>query len=193
MLAGVLAWRDRGDVDADELADIPRQRRSGTGAGFFGDGEQRMAVDQWLCATVDHGLERGQQRRDPGLVVQVAGADMAAFGEFGQRVEGDEITDIDPQGLAVGAGRAVGIQTQLDVFPTDRQLVDGGIEGVPAGHQRQDATAQHTVVGEHTDPATLGKAAGPAAHRCEGQTTVVLEGAHTGSDGVQVRGNGAVG
>ncbi|MNF61476.1 hypothetical protein D3C84_431210 [compost metagenome] len=45
MLAGVLAWRDRGDVDADKLTHVPGQCAGRPGTGFLGDGEQRVAVD----------------------------------------------------------------------------------------------------------------------------------------------------
>ncbi|MCY1432481.1 hypothetical protein D9M71_484810 [compost metagenome] len=189
----MLARRDRCDVDADELTDVPGQRRRRAAAGFFGDGEQRMAVDHQLFTTVDNGLERRQQCGHPGLVVEVTGADVAAFGELRQRVEGDEIADADAQRLAVGTGGAVGVQTQFDVIPTDRHLIHGGIECVPGSHQRQDAAADHAIVGKQADPAALGKAAGPAADGREGQTAVVLYCTHRRADGVQMGGNGAVG
>ncbi|MNR11376.1 hypothetical protein D3C85_1276730 [compost metagenome] len=118
---------------------------------------------------------------------------MAAFGELRQRVEGDEIADADAQRLAVGTGGAVGVQAQLDVIPTDRHLIHGGIERVPGSHQRQDAATDHAVVGKQADPAAFGKAAGPATDRREGQAAVVLHRTHRRADGVQVGGNGAVG
>ncbi|MNO76880.1 hypothetical protein D3C76_679680 [compost metagenome] len=118
---------------------------------------------------------------------------MAAFGELGQWVEGDEITNAHAQRLAVGTGGAVGVQAQLHVVPADRHLVDGGVEGMPAGHQRQHAAAEHASVGEHTDPAALGKTARPAANRGQGQAAVILHLPHAGTDGVQVGGHGPVG
>lgn len=45
-------------------------------------GEQRVAVDQRLLAAF---AKRRQQRRDPSLIVQVAGAD-AALDELRQRI-----------------------------------------------------------------------------------------------------------
>ncbi|MNT02702.1 hypothetical protein D3C72_1372080 [compost metagenome] len=117
---------------------------------------------------------------------------MAAFGEFGQRVEGNEITDAYTQRLAVGAGGAVGVQAHLNVLPTDRHLVDGGVEGMPAGHQRQHAAPVYAGIGEHADPAAFGEAAGPATDRRQGQAAVILQLAHAGADGVQVSGHGAV-
>ncbi|MCY1457157.1 hypothetical protein D9M71_744210 [compost metagenome] len=117
---------------------------------------------------------------------------MAALGKFRQRVEGDEVTDANAQRLAIGAGGAVGIQAQFDVLPTDRHLVDGGVERMPAGHQRQHAAAQHASVGEDTDAAAFGKAAGPATHRCQRQPAVVLDRPHAGANGVQVRGHRTV-
>ncbi|MNP09302.1 hypothetical protein D3C76_1014040 [compost metagenome] len=118
---------------------------------------------------------------------------MAAFGELRQRVEGDEVTDADAQRFAVGAGGAIGVQAQLDVVPADGQLVHRGIEGMPGGHQRQYAAAQHAIVGEYADPAAFGKAAGPATHGCQAQAAVVLHGPDTGADGIQVRRYGPVG
>lgn len=97
MLAGVLAGSDRGDVDADKFADIPGQGGSCATAGLFGDGEQRVAVDQQGFAAVDDGLQCGKQGRDTGFIVQVPSADMPAFGELGQRVKSNVVTDADAQ------------------------------------------------------------------------------------------------
>ncbi|MNR12384.1 hypothetical protein D3C85_1287360 [compost metagenome] len=110
VFAGVLARGDWRDVDADEFADVPRQCRRGAAAGFLGDGEQRMTVDQQFFAAVDNGFQCRQQRGDTGLVIEMTGADVTAFGELGQRIEGDEITDADAQRVAIGAGRAIGVQ-----------------------------------------------------------------------------------
>ncbi|MDT4873614.1 hypothetical protein FQZ97_1088690 [compost metagenome] len=133
VFAGVLAGGDRGNVDADELADVPGQRRGRAGADFLGDGEQRMAVDGGHQAGLGYALEGGEQGCHPGLVVQVAGTDMAALGELRQGVEGDEVADGNAQAFAVGAGGAVGVQAQFDVVPTDRQAVHLGVEGVTRG------------------------------------------------------------
>jgi len=130
VLAGVLARRYWGNINPDKLAHIPRQCGGRATARFFGDGEQRMTVDQRLLATVHNGLQCGKQCCHPGLVVQMPRADMAAFGEFRQRIKCHVVADIDPQGIAVGPGRAICIQTQLDVVPTDRQLIHPGIEGM---------------------------------------------------------------
>ena len=97
MFTGMLALGDGRNINADKLTHVPRQGCRRTTAGFFGDGEQRVAVDQWLFTTLDDGLECGQQGSNTGFVVQVPGADMAAFGELGQRVKGDKIPNIDPQ------------------------------------------------------------------------------------------------
>ena len=56
MFMGFLALGCGCDVDADELADVPRQGTSGTRTGFLGDGEQRMAVDRRLLAAFEHHL-----------------------------------------------------------------------------------------------------------------------------------------
>ena len=90
-LGGVLPFGHRGDVDADKLADIPRQRTGGAGADFFGDGKQRVAVNRQRQAAFLMHLDRRQQCRYAGFVVQMARADMAAVAEFGQRVEGHHI------------------------------------------------------------------------------------------------------
>ncbi|MNP73525.1 hypothetical protein D3C76_1702500 [compost metagenome] len=60
----------------------------------------------------------------------MAGADVTAFGEFRQRVEGDEIADGDTKGFAVGMADGVGVETHFDVVPADRQAIHLGIEGV---------------------------------------------------------------
>jgi hypothetical protein len=106
---------------------------------------------------------------------------------------GSHVADADAQRVAIGLGRAVGIQTQLDVIPADRHLVYGSVKRVPGGHQRQHAAAYHAIVGEQADPAALGKPARPATDRGQGQTTVVFHCTHCGADGVEVRGDGAVG
>ena len=131
VLAGVLARGDRCDIDADKLTHIPGQGSRCAAAGFLGDGEQWVAVDQQGFAAVDDGLECGKQGGDTSLVVQVARADMAAFGELGQGVERHVVTDADSQGVAVGTGRAVGVQAQLHMVPAHRHFIHGGIECVP--------------------------------------------------------------
>ena len=44
--------RHRRNVDADELADVPRQGTRCARPGFLGNGEQRVAVDQRLLAAL---------------------------------------------------------------------------------------------------------------------------------------------
>ena len=127
----MLAGGHRGNVDPDKLTHVPRQGGSSPAAGFFGDGEQRVTVDLRLFATFHNRLQRGQQSGHPGFVIQMPGADVAAFGEFRQWVERHEVPHVDPQRIAVGAGRAVRIKAQLDVVPTDRQFIDAGVEGMP--------------------------------------------------------------
>lgn len=166
-----------------------RRRRS----DFLGDGEQRVAVDRRLLAAFLDRLQRRQQRRDPGLVVQVAGADMAALGELRQRIEGHVVTHRDAQALAVGATGGIGVETQLDVVPTDLQVVHLGIEGVARSQQRQHAATEHALFGEHRDPATLGEAARPAAYRGQAEAAVGLDLADQRADRVEVRGNRPVG
>ena len=134
MLAGMLARRHRRNIDPHKLAHIPRQGRCRTIADFFGDGKQWMTVDKGLFATVDNGFQGGEQGRHTRLVIQMPRTDMATFGKFRQWVEGHEITDIDPQRIAIRAGGAVGIQAQLDMVPTDRQFIHAGIEGVARSH-----------------------------------------------------------
>ena len=106
----MLAWRHRGNIDPHKLTDIPRQCSCRAAPGFLGDGKQRVTVNQRLHATVDDCLERGQQRGNPGFVIQVTGADMTAFGELRQWVKRHKIADIDPQRIAVGTSGAVRIQ-----------------------------------------------------------------------------------
>ena len=192
MFAGVLAGGDRRDVDADEFADVPRQCRRRAAAGFLGDGEQWMTVDQQFLTAVDDRFQRRQQRRHTGLVVEVASADVAAFGELRQRVEGDEIADTDAQRIAIGAGGAVGIQAQFDVIPTDRHFIHRRVERMSRRHQRQYAATDYSVVGKQADATAFGEPARPASHRSQGQSAVVLDGAHGRANGVQVRGNGAI-
>ncbi len=151
-----------------------------------------MAIDVQFLAAVDNRLERGKQCGNAGLVVEVAGADMAAFGELRQRIEGHHVADMNAQRLAIGLGRAVGVQTQLDMVPTDRHFIDLGVERMPGRHQRQHAAANHPSVGKQADPAALGKTARPATDRGEGQATVVFHRTHGGADGVQVRRHCAV-
>ena len=47
------------------------------------------------CWPLSTSLERGEQRRDTGLVIQVTGADVAVR-ELGQWVEGHEVTNAHP-------------------------------------------------------------------------------------------------
>ncbi|MCY1497111.1 hypothetical protein D9M68_310660 [compost metagenome] len=146
-----------------------------------------MTVDGRDQARLGDALEGGEQGGDAGLVVQVAGTDVATLGELRQRVEGDEVTYRNPQGLAVGAGGAVGVQAQFHVVPADGQVVHLGVEGMPRRQQGQHAAAQYPVVPEQADAAAFGEAAGPAAHRRQGQAAVVLDLADDGANGVQVR------
>ncbi len=192
VLTGGLALGRRRDVDPDELADIPGQGAGGSGAGFLGDGEQRMHIDGWFAAAFDDGLQCRQQRGDASLVIQVAGADVAVLGEFRHRIEGDEITDVDPQRAGFVAAVGIGVQAQLDVVPAHRCFIHGGIEGMPRCEQRQYATADNSGIGEDTDAAALGEAARPAAHRRQAQAAGILNLANNGADGVQVRRDGAI-
>src|SRR5690606_21839680 len=57
VLGGGLAGGDRGDIHPDKFADIPGQRAGGAGAGFLGDGEQRVAVHRQGATTVDYILD----------------------------------------------------------------------------------------------------------------------------------------
>lgn len=118
---------------------------------------------------------------------------MAALGELRQRIEGHVVTHRDAQALAVGATGGIGVETQLDVVPTDLQVVHLGIEGVARSQQRQHAATEHALFGEHRDPATLGEAARPAAYRGQAEAAVGLDLADQRADRVEVRGNRPVG
>lgn len=63
---------------------------------------------------------------------------------------------------------------------------------MPRSEQRQDAAADHAGIGEDADPAALGETARPAADGRQAQAAGVLDLAHDGADGVQVRGDGPV-
>src|SRR5690606_13990734 len=181
-----------GDIHPDKFADIPGQRAGGAGAGFLGDGEQRVAVHRQGATTVDYILDGGEHGCRAGLVVQMAGTYEAVGGEFGQRVEGDEIPHAHPMTLGVRPAAGGNVQPQLDGIPADRQGIDLGIEGVPGGHERQHAAAETAAFGEDADAAAFGKAAGPATDRCQLQPAVVLDLADHGADRIQMAGDGAV-
>ena len=110
MFGGGLARGDRRNVHTDKFAHIPGQCTGGAGAGFFGDGKQRVAVHGQRFTAVDHVFYGGEHGRCAGLVVQVTGADKAVFGEFGQGIEGYKIPYADALGF--GLGTAVGANIQ---------------------------------------------------------------------------------
>ena len=133
-------------------------------------------------------VERPEGGGDPRLAVEVAGVDVPAVGHDRQRVEGDEVADLDAErAQVVGVGAAL-VDPHLDVLPAHGLGVDLVAVGVAAGHQRQDRAGVGAVgvVGEDRDPAALGEAGAVRADRHDREPTVVLEVADHAPDRVGV-------
>ena len=162
------------------------QRRRRARADFFGDREQRERIDRRQPAGLAHRLAGRQQGRDRGLVVEIAGVDVAAGLDLELRIEGDPVADVDAGGDQVLRRSGLDVHADLDVFPAHRLGVDLVTEGVAGSLQRQAGAPQLAVVGVDRQPPAFSEACRPVADRHDAETAVGLDLADHRAEGVEV-------
>jgi hypothetical protein len=146
MLGGVLPGRGDRDVQADHLGDLAMQGRRRAGADLFGDRQQRMDIDRQRQTVSRTALHAVSKRRHRGLVVEVAGIDVAIGLDLGLRIEGDPVADIDAGASRSGGGRSTGRSTRTSTCSQPIGWVSIFVaEGMAGGLQRQAGAAQMAV------------------------------------------------
>jgi len=194
VFAGVLSGCDRSVVDRDELGDVAVQHVRGAHADLLGNREQQVAVDRQRHARFAHCFRHREQRRDAGLVVEMARDDESVVREFRLRVDRDRVADVQAESHEVVEGRAALVEPQLDLFPRNGLRVDLLVVGVPGGLQRDDRSAQApAVVGVHGGARAFGEARRPGADRDELEATVGLQRLDRRAERVEVRDDRAIG
>src|SRR5699024_10261789 len=188
VLTGLLALTDDPIVHGDELGHAVVQSVGGAHADFLADGDEQVRTNGEVGLVPYQCSHGGQAGGESGLVVQVAGFDVAVGCDLWCGVQGDEVPDPQPQALdlLLGGGRLV--QPDLDLVPAHALGVHVVTEVVSAALEGQQGAGEEPTqrVGEHRDVRALGEAGAVRSDRYHLEACVLLDLLHHAPDRVRV-------
>ena len=162
-----------------------------TDADFLGDGEEEMDVDGRRHAFVLHGLQCRQFQRNAGLVVEVARDDVTVVEEFGLRIDGYDVADLDAEAFQFRRVAGKRVNAQFHMLPADGQRIDLVIEGVARGLEGEDRTAIAALAGIDGDARAFRETGRPVADGDQFQPAVRLQRLHLCTQRIDMGDDGA--